>query len=36
MSQKKEIINQYKNKINSLKKHNKLYFENDNPEITDS
>ena len=36
MFKKKEIINQYKDKINVLKKHNKLYFENDNPKITDS
>ena len=35
MNQKKEIINQYKKKISLLKKHNKLYFEKDNPEITD-
>ena len=36
MSNKKEITKQYKKKINLLKKHNKLYFSKDNPEITDS
>ena len=36
MSNKKEIIKHYKKKINLLKKHNKLYFSKDNPEITDS
>ena len=36
MDQKSKIINNYKKKINFLKKHNKLYFNKDNPEITDS
>ena len=36
MSQKSEIINIYKKKINLLKKHNKLYFTDDNPDISDS
>ena len=36
MSNKSEIINSYKKKINQLKKHNKLYFNNDNPVITDA
>ena len=36
MSLKKKIIKEYKKKINSLKKHNKLYFTNDNPEISDA
>ena len=36
MSQKSEIINIYKKKIRNLKKHNKLYFNNDNPEISDA
>ena len=30
-----KIISKYKKKINLLKKHNKLYFTKDNPEITD-
>tara|TARA_A100000164_G_C21939927_1_gene790104 strand:- start:2878 stop:4911 length:2034 start_codon:yes stop_codon:yes gene_type:complete len=36
MDKKSEIIKIYKDKINILKKHNKLYFENDNPDISDS
>ena len=36
MNQKTKIINLYKNKINFLKKNNKLYFEKDNPSITDA
>ncbi len=36
MSHKLEIINLYKKKISLLKKHNKLYFNNDNPIISDS
>jgi len=36
MNSKKEIINIYKKKIVDLKKHNRLYFNNDNPEIPDS
>ena len=36
MNSKKEIIVEYKKKINLLKKHNKLYFEKDNPKINDS
>ena len=33
--QKKEIERIYIKKINELKKHNKAYFENDNPLISD-
>ncbi len=36
MDKKKLLINQYKKKINILKKHNKLYFNQDKPEISDS
>ena len=36
MSNKVEIIDKYKEKIKLLKKHNKLYYDNDNPEISDS
>tara|TARA_X000001036_G_scaffold135805_1_gene128602 strand:+ start:1154 stop:3187 length:2034 start_codon:yes stop_codon:yes gene_type:complete len=36
MNSKLEIIKRYKRKINLLKKHNKLYFNNDNPIISDS
>ncbi len=36
MKNKKEIIKNYKKKINILKKHNKYYFEEDNPKILDS
>jgi len=36
MSSKLEIKNLYKKKINLLKKHNKFYFDNDNPKITDA
>jgi DNA ligase (NAD+) len=36
MSHKSEVINIYKKKIKDLQKHNKLYFSNDNPEISDS
>ena len=36
MTNKTEIINKYKKKIKVLKKHNKLYFNNDNPIISDS
>ncbi len=36
MNHKLEIINLYKKKISLLKKHNKLYFNNDNPIISDS
>ncbi len=34
--EKKEIIKQYNKKIKILKTHNKLYFSEDNPEISDS
>ena len=34
--EKKEIIKKYNQKIKILKKHNKLYFLNDKPEISDS
>jgi len=36
MDHKSKTIEKYKKKIRLLKKHNKLYFDNDNPEITDS
>ena len=36
MKNKKEIIKKYNKKINILKTHNKLYFTDDNPEISDS
>ena len=36
MSQKSKIRDTYKKKINLLKKHNKLYFNNDNPILSDS
>ncbi len=35
MSQKSKILQSYKKKISQLKKHNKLYFNEDNPAITD-
>ena len=35
MVSKLEIINKYKKKISLLKKHNKLYFDKDNPQIPD-
>ena len=36
MNNKSEIIKKYKKKVNLLKKHNKLYFNKDNPIISDS
>ena len=36
MKNKEEIIDYYKKKLNLLKKHNKLYFDEDSPKITDS
>ena len=36
MNQKSKIIDIYRKKINLLKKHNKSYFNNDNPVISDS
>ena len=33
---KEKIINQFKQKIKILKKHNKNYFEDDNPKISDA
>ena len=36
MDTKKKILIQYKKIINNLEKHNKRYFINDNPTITDS
>tara|TARA_E500000178_G_scaffold344396_1_gene392604 strand:- start:2949 stop:4982 length:2034 start_codon:yes stop_codon:yes gene_type:complete len=36
MSKKNEIIKKFKDLISSLKHHNKLYFVNDSPKITDS
>ena len=34
MKDKKKIVKEYKEKIKELKKHNKLYFSDDNPQIT--
>ncbi len=36
MAQKSEIISIYKKKVNLLKKHDKLYFNQDNPSISDA
>ena len=36
MSVKQDIIKLYKTKILNLKKHNKLYFDKDNPKISDA
>ena len=36
MNNKLEIIKFYKKKISLLKKHNKLYFDNDSPIISDA
>ena len=36
MDRKLQVIDDYKKKINLLKKHNKLYFNNDNPKISDA
>ncbi len=36
MDKKSKIIDTYRKKINLLKKHNKSYFDNDNPTISDS
>ena len=36
MNQKLKVIDIYRKKINLLKKHNKSYFDNDNPTISDS
>ena len=36
MLNKSEIIKVYKNKVSLLKRHNKLYFEHDKPEISDA
>ena len=36
MDNKLEIIKLYKKKINILKEHNRFYFNNDNPKITDA
>jgi len=36
MNQKKKILDNYKKKVNLLKKHNKLYFSKDRPSISDS
>ena len=36
MKNKKEIIKLFNKKIKYLNKHNKLYFTDDNPEISDS
>ena len=36
MSEKIKIIDQHKKIIQNLKKHNKLYYQNDKPEISDS
>ena len=36
MENKKKIINLHKEKIKNLKRHNKLYFTDDRPQISDS
>ncbi len=36
MEKKNKIIKQFKKKIENLKKHNRLYFANDDPQISDS
>ena len=36
MNEKNEIIKKYKLKVKNLKIHNNLYYNNDNPEITDA
>ena len=36
MQNKKAIIEKFNKKLNILKKHSKLYFSEDNPEISDS
>ena len=36
MNRKSDIIDKYKKKIDLLKKHNKLYFNKDNPQVTDA
>ncbi len=36
MNEKHKILNNYKKKLNILKKHNKYYFLDDNPKISDS
>ena len=36
MKEDKEIIKRFKKKIETLKKHNRLYFTKDKPEISDS
>ena len=36
MKDKKKIVKEYKEKIKELKKQNKIYFSDDNPQITDS
>ena len=35
-AEKSKIINQYKKRISELKKHNKKYFSDDKPEVTDA
>ena len=36
MTLKSKIIDNYKKKVDLLKKHNKLYFDQDNPKISDA
>ena len=36
MTSNLQIVNQFKEKVKKLKEHNKLYFSNDNPKISDS
>ena len=36
MNEKKQIIKNYNKKLKNLKKHNKLYFADDNPKLSDS
>ena len=35
MNEKQKIIKEHKNLINQIKKHNKYYFSEDNPKISD-
>ena len=36
MVNRKELVKEFKKKIEVLRKHNKLYFNQDNPKISDS
>ena len=35
MKKKDDLIKKFKSKVKNLKKHNKLYYDEDSPEITD-